>query len=376
MVKKTIISVFILFQINLNHALHGVESINKKGYTKSQICGECHTEIYNFWKNSLHALSIDDPIFSTAYMQSLKSESEKAKKMCLRCHAPVVQYNNDYNLREDITKEGVNCDFCHTVRDVNINDFTFKIQPGEIKRGSLKSASSQVHKVEFSELFSRSEFCAGCHELKGIEGVTILGTYTEWKQGPYPEKGVQCQNCHMPKVEGWIVNAEQKKGDGSISLHDIQGGHSLTQLKKAVSIEITKVTKTEDSITAEIKLKNSGSGHYIPTGLPSRKLVLEVNLLIKDKIVDTRRIVYEKTVIDKDGKILNDDWEIMMHGAKILSDTRLKPMEERTESISFKMPAQYEGVITAKINYEYIPYILDRKEMKVEINSAEIRVPQ
>lgn len=366
--KKIFVLMFV--QFILTYPLYSSEMINKKGYTQSSVCGKCHSEIYKFWKNSLHARSIEDPIFNVAYMQSLKYDSERAKKTCLKCHAPIVQYNSDYNLREEITREGINCDFCHTVQGVDLkNPNPFIINPGEIKRSSPKKSSGFIHKVEYSELYANSEFCAGCHELKGKSGIAILGTYSEWKEGPYPERGITCQGCHMPKVEGKVVDKKIK--NGTISLHDIQGGHSLTQLKKAVTIEITKLTKTAESVSAEIKLKNTGSGHLIPTGIPSRKLVLEVNLIVKNKIIATQTVEYEKVIADKEGKTLTDDWEIMLNGEKIISDNRLKPLEERIENFSFKIPKSYESVIRAQIYYVYKPYIIERNEIKVEINSAE-----
>lgn len=376
--RKTIFFlVIILLQNKISYSFPGVESINKKGYTSSKVCRECHTTIYNFWKNSLHALSIEDPIFNVAYMQSLKYDSERAKKTCLKCHAPIVQYNSDYELRQEITREGISCDFCHTIQDVDLkNNNPLIIKPGEIKRSTLKGSSPSVHKGGYSELFASSEFCAGCHELRSPTGIAILGTYNEWKQSPYPQKGITCQGCHMPKIEGMVADKKIKDGHGTISLHDIQGGHSLTQLKKAVTIELTKITKAADTVNAEIRLKNIGSGHFIPTGIPSRKLVLEVNLLVKDKIIATQHFEYEKTISDKDGKILTDDWEIMLNGAKIISDNRLKPLEERTETVSFQIPKSYESVISARVFYVYKPYVIEHNEIKVEINSAEASVAE
>jgi len=32
--------------------------------------------------------------------------------------------------------------------------------------------------------------------------VPLYTTYQEWKEGPYPEEGWQCQDCHMPSHEG------------------------------------------------------------------------------------------------------------------------------------------------------------------------------
>ncbi len=42
-------------------------SLNAKGYTSSEVCAKCHEDIYRTWKNSLHALSLSDPVFDAAY---------------------------------------------------------------------------------------------------------------------------------------------------------------------------------------------------------------------------------------------------------------------------------------------------------------------
>jgi hypothetical protein len=88
--------------------------INPTGYTSARVCGTCHVDIYNSWKNSLHAFSLSDPIFDAAYMQAIKEQGAEAKRVCLRCHAPMTLANADYDLELGVTREGVSCDFCHT----------------------------------------------------------------------------------------------------------------------------------------------------------------------------------------------------------------------------------------------------------------------
>jgi len=349
------------------------KSINKNNYTESKVCGECHKDIYYYWKNSLHAMSLENPIFNTAYMQSLRQDSKKAKELCLRCHAPAVLFNSDYELKQDVTREGISCDFCHTIAGIILKDtkYLFSIKVGETKRGPLKNASSPVHNVEYSSLHTRSEFCAGCHELRGNNNVPIMETYTEWQKSPYAAQGKQCQDCHMPEVEGFVVDPKLKESSRTINLHDIQGGHSLTQLKKSVQLNMVNMKKEKDTLNVGLKIANIGSGHMIPTGIPSQQLVLEVSLIVKNKIIDTQTREYEKVISDASGRVLKDDWDIIMNGAKILNDNRLAPLEERIEHFTFQIPQGYEGTISSKIYYVYRPYLMEKQEIKVEINSSE-----
>jgi len=178
----------------------------------SKNCKECHEEIYNHWKNAMHSMSIEDPIFKASYMEAYFKTAGEAKFNCLRCHAPIAFLNNDYDLKNEITKEGVNCDFCHSVKKVSLDNKTypFEIEIGEIKRGPLSDVDSPAHKTESSALFKSSELCAGCHEYTNRNGVEVLGTYSEWRTSPYAEEGIHCQNCHMPLIPGKIVKPEIK----------------------------------------------------------------------------------------------------------------------------------------------------------------------
>ena len=67
--------------------------------TSSKNCKECHEEIYNHWKNAMHSMSLEDPIFKASYMESYFNTAGEAKYNCLRCHAPTTLINNDFDLK-------------------------------------------------------------------------------------------------------------------------------------------------------------------------------------------------------------------------------------------------------------------------------------
>ena len=43
--------------------------LNTKGFSSSRQCGQCHKELYDDWKHSLHADASGNAIFQAAYMQ-------------------------------------------------------------------------------------------------------------------------------------------------------------------------------------------------------------------------------------------------------------------------------------------------------------------
>lgn len=175
---------------------------------------------------------------------------KKETNFCLKCHAPTVLFTKDFGLEQDVTREGITCDFCHTISDVNLmnQEKPYKITIGKVKRGPIKKAESPAHHAESSELHTKSEFCAGCHELKGKNGVSILGTYSEWKESPYAKEGIQCQDCHMPRIPGRVVKPDIKRSEEMVNLHYLQGGHSPDQVAKACKVEIKEVKRTGGKI--------------------------------------------------------------------------------------------------------------------------------
>lgn len=348
--------------------------IEAQGYTSSVVCGKCHLDIYNKWKEGLHARSLDDPIFYTSYIEAYTRTAGKAKYVCLKCHAPTTNLTKDFDMALDITKEGVTCDFCHTIKNVDLSsqDSPFISEAGLTKRGPKKNVSSPVHVAVYSPLFESSELCAGCHEYKKPGSYPILGTYSEWKESPYAAEGVHCQNCHMPLTPGRIVVPEVKaEVENVINEHNLAGGHSISQVRKAVQIKIVNIERKENQTTVHVDVTNSGSGHMVPTGMPSRRLVLNVDVTTSDNKSYSAQRVYRKIMADKKGKELNSDWELIMYGDRVLSDNRLAPKETRKEVFSFAIPADVDVNVKANITYLYEPLALQISQMQIEMSQDQ-----
>lgn len=337
--------------------------------TSSKECKKCHEEIYNHWKNAMHSMSIEDPIFKASYMEAYFNTAGEAKFNCLRCHAPISLINKDYDLKNEITKEGVSCDFCHSVKKVNLNNKKnpFELEIGEIKRGPLSDVESPAHKTEPSPLFKSSELCAGCHEYTNDKGVIVLGTYSEWKKSPYASEGTQCQDCHMPLIPGKIVKPKIKSSNQKrINLHAISASHSTEQLRKALKVEIKNINKEKDILEVVVGVTNAGSGHLVPTGIPSRKLILLVELRTPNEYFVQQRI-YQKIVVDESGKEIKKEYNFFLKAARVSFDNRLRPRETRAERFAFAMPKNKKITISARIEYLYKAKVLSPIEMRVKM---------
>src|SRR3990172_353208 len=217
--------------------------VNQEGFTSSTVCSQCHSEIYKSWSNSMHAASVSDPVFEASYLNAIKNNGDDARKFCLSCHSPTTRITGDYYIKSSITTEGVTCSFCHTITSVELESGIPKItnNPGDIIRGPLMDLKSPGHKTEGSQLHLKSEFCAGCHELKGKNGAPILSTYSEWKESSYMKQGIQSHNSHMPEIFGVpIVDSDVKTTQNFAKDHSVLGGHSQIKLSKAASV-LTKI---------------------------------------------------------------------------------------------------------------------------------------
>lgn len=342
--------------------------VSDTGYTSAFVCGRCHTDIYNSWKGSMHAYSLSDPIFEVAFMQAIKQEPS-AKALCLMCHAPATLVNKDLDLDQGITREGVTCDFCHTVTSVHIGDrdMPYRQELGRTKRSTLAKANSPAHDVAYSELHKQSEFCGACHYFESENGTVVMGTYAEWKAGPYAREGVQCQNCHMVLGGGRIVQRELKEKSGPINLHDLI--HDTNQLKSALAVRIKDVSHSAGWLTASVEIANVGSGHMIPTGIPNREVTLQVEVKRGDGSVlrDERR--YRKILGGPDGKPLTLDYEAFLYARSVLSDNRIGPKESRLETFRFEVPEGERVEITTAAVYEYRPLVLDTRRMAITMAS-------
>lgn len=344
--------------------------INPDGVTSARVCGECHTRIYDSWKNSLHAFALTDPIFDTAFMQAVKAGGEEARRTCLGCHAPISRLNDDYALSEGVTREGVSCDFCHSVTGLRVVDGrpTYSLALGRVKHGVIKHAASPAHEVEFSTLHGTSEFCSGCHNYTSPGGARVLTTYDEWQQGPYAAEGKQCQSCHMVLTTGSPVNRDIKQSDPEFHLHSLI--HDRDQLRAALAVEIVDTVRHGDRVDVQVAVENVGSGHKVPTGVSTREIVLSVTASAGSHTQSQERR-FRKVIGDSHGRPLETDYEVMLFGTQILNDTRIAPRERRIERMSFRVPAGGPVKVTATISYLYAPPVIDKRMMNIELGEAE-----
>jgi hypothetical protein len=287
----------------------------------------------------------------------------------------VAIINEDLNLTKKLSREGVNCDFCHSISDIHKenNQFNYKHEFGLLKQGPLKNVESPVHETRFNRLYKHSQFCAKCHEYITDAGVKIIETYSEWEQGPYPKEGTHCQDCHMRKIKGKIVASEIAETlEKEISSHNIAGGHSLAMRDRSLDVQISSVERLKQRLMVSVDITNRGVGHKIPTGLPSKKLILKVAVQSSSgAVLQTQKKVYQKSLVDKNGVPVVKDSDLMLgKGIRIVSDNRINPKETRREHFMFFLPEGGGKKISATVFYSHSPEIVQETPINIKMNEV------
>ncbi len=354
---------------------------NQSPYEPSTACAACHTDIHGMWANGMHAQAYIDPIFQASFLQAFFETGGKVTAYCLSCHDPTSQIPEDLDVKRDIIGAGVTCDFCHTVQEVDLNhaEAPLRSEPGREKTGPYLNSQSPVHNTEQKTFFKKSEFCGGCHQLLGQDGVEIIGTYREWKESPYAEEGVECQDCHMPIEPGKkIVTEGGKSSKRDVNLHNLAGGHSIEQIRSALKVEIKDVTQEDTSLFVKVHLTNVNSGHKIPTGTPSRRLILRV--LVRDRMGRfhvEREKVFEKVLMDDQKQLLARDHDIILKASRVYYDNRLGPKETKEVPFSFTIPRKFTRdwkrslIIETQALYQYLPQVVSPRPMVIEITGDQ-----
>lgn len=357
-------------------SLDELPKVNPDGWTSASVCGKCHQSIHAVWQQSLHAKSWMNGVFQASYRRSIDAYGSEQSRLCLSCHAPTVRHGHDYAVEDSITAEGITCDFCHSVRAVDLEDEKdpFRLTVGQIKHGPLRHAQSPAHQIVHSELHTKSEFCAACHEYTNPSGLKVLGTYSEWKSSSYAKRGTQCQDCHMPLVPGSVVALSSKKESSNVvNLHNISGSHDIDRVRSAITLKLAGYEWMSDRAWVYVKVANEGSGHCFPTGMPNRRAVLEVTIHDGSNLVGRREIPFEVVMLDKNRVQLKREHEILVKAASVRRDSRLKPNEVRAIDISFRDIKAKRLVLNAELYYSYSTEVLAGEAEKQRFEPVEMK---
>lgn len=295
-------------------------------YEDSRRCAQCHQTLARQWETN-HATSWKRQTFQYFYNQILQTTGKQYEVNCLTCHAPISVAEQRYTVETDIEKEGVSCDFCHSLVLKELGQF--ESRPGKVKRGPRYPAYEASHGVLYDRTYGTSEYCSGCHIWKSSGGVSILDEFTYWGATKEAAEGKQCQTCHMPATEGFASDfGGFQRPD--VASHTFLSSQDTDFVKSAITLNVNFERDPSNpnigKITVEVT--NSGSAHMFPGGFSWRRydLVLRIRNSDGDKIFWAQSETFKRTLADAKGNPTLEDWR----AHSVISDTRLKPGEKRT----------------------------------------------
>jgi len=388
-------------------------SAQTEGFWPTSTCRGCHDRIVAQHLESSHEMSFTNPVFQAQYSRDLLPRAEKdpgllmEAQQCISCHEPILYTTKGPRVvspaEANPEMNGVTCDVCHTITGYSApepQNGNYIIKPGEIKLGPLQSRGDW-HRA-YSELHTRSEICAVCHEAVNHHGFQIKATFSEWRESDFARRGIQCQDCHM-NVDGFLTAGKPRFSSGKAArmapvsppdrerlyTHQFPGAHSRTQVEGAIALLIeAKATRTEGMTAIEITVDNARTGHSMPSGSADLRLLwLEVTARAGDRrlilpaeaagpeLPDERNLyslaghgvfdaqllgpeiprgsrVYRAIFADAGGRATLDSYDAV----KKLFDNRLRAAEKRKESYRLMLREDIKGELLIEATLKYLPY--------------------
>jgi hypothetical protein len=229
-------------------------------------CGVCHAQQFADWSTSVHSRSMG-PGIAGQLVEMIRSDPASARS-CPSCHAPLAEQAADIagpsgrapnpSFDPELRRQGLVCAGCHVRAHQRF---------GPPRRdGTAPDAAARALMPHggftASPAFLRSEFCASCHQFApngfAINGKLLENTYEEWRASPSAQRGLQCQDCHMPDRR-----------------HLWRGIHDPGMVKSGVEVTLRTGRKRDragDVVQATLTIANTKVGHYFPTYVTPRVL--------------------------------------------------------------------------------------------------------
>ncbi len=331
------------------------------------------------------------------YTRDSVHASKHPESDCASCHQPEPWVKKPFTAMEalgalsDGAKRGISCEICHKMADVDPAKPNFPgVYPGSVTL--LRPPANAPFPIMFGLLgdatFSDAEMrasyqpqlgalvCATCHQDKNdpdgdgdfeeSDGIISEPTYLEWLDSSYADpkspKYATCVTCHMkPTGAGQACNditPNLGRPNGDIRSHDFPGT-TPEFLENSVSLSLDAKLEA-GNLTATVTIDNDQVGHSVPTGVTIRNMILLVEAW---RDADGTKLKHTGTQTVHDlggvgdpaqgyyaglpGKLygkINQDAKgtsptFFTDAVNIVSDNRIKALEQDTTNYSFELPA-------------------------------------
>lgn len=456
-----------------------------EGIKGSQACGLCHVA-YDEWQQDIHSQTATNYRFLTMYAGTdvngnqspftkydLKSgkpvlpdlhepyfgpgyrlDNPSRPGVCASCHTPMaakIPTNNGCgwsgchtSYTAEVSElipmgasptrltgnaaEGISCEFCHKISDVQINRKTglpYEDSPGIMSlkllrppeghdiffgsRDDVVRTDLKTPRDSYLPLQKESVFCASCHygvmggvvaSMKVTGGVLVYSSFKEWLESKYnsEEDGKTCQDCHMPTGLTQYVAFPEKGGPprdpNSIHSHKMLGAYDEAFMQNAVSMTSTAAIEN-GKLVVDINIVNDQAGHDVPTDSAMRHIMLVIKATdATGKSLElhngTKLPAWAGNYADDPGKIfakvLKDEATgesptgAIWRPVSVVSDTRLKPFVPDTSQYLFDVAGDDAITVDVQLVYRYAPQeLMEQKgwpDQDIMMKHVTIQVPK
>ncbi|MCC7537855.1 MAG: hypothetical protein IT379_16645 [Deltaproteobacteria bacterium] len=314
----------------------------------AESCGSCHPAQLAEWRRSPHARGTSSPVFVALHERARVAWGASSADRCASCHAP-----------EHAGEDGaVTCMSCHgAVGNRGAHDGLLVVDPELAPMGPTtllaptNEASTGAHAVRDGALLRSSQLCATCHELTGPR-LFVETTASEHAASWASATGVECVDCHAPRVERRSAHDGPVRGvDHTFAGIDPAWGQApeaqrdardraVALLDEALDLEVRR-TASGDAIVA---VANVGAGHSVPTGVAFlRDVWVDVEVALDGRVESRPRVIElgDRPVRAGAEVALITDADDVRHGA-------LAAGEERTITVSAPSAARVRAVLRAR----------------------------
>jgi hypothetical protein len=198
-------------------------------------CAQCHQEIADEQRSSLHRAAWQNGYF-------LRSYARERGPFCRKCHAPDADPGAEPP--REAQEAGVGCSVCHVV-------------PAGIVGSRAVPAREGGHEVIGDARLATPAACAACHAFAlpappGFDAGPMQDTIGEHRRSAASETA--CQGCHMPLVPS--------RGGGAHHAHGFRVQRDRAMLAEAVVVKDAAL----EAGTLRLSIAPGRVGHAFPTG--------------------------------------------------------------------------------------------------------------
>ncbi len=324
------------------------------------------------WRGTMMAHAVRDPYWQAAVAAEVRrfpALREVIEDKCTNCHAPMghaeahaaggATYALATATGDPLASDAVSCTLCHQIEPDNFGTLEsysggFLISTNRVTYGPFQNPVGQAMQTisgfapVFSAHISQPDLCGTCHTLFTPfvdNNGAVAGEFPEqtplleWRASVYPAQNTTCQTCHVPAdptgspiatiPSSAPVRTPRRQHhfvggnafmlrimrDNATALgatadpvhYDSAIARTERQITGAVRLSANAVHQGGPTVEVDVRLENL-AGHKFPTGFPSRRAWLRVE--VRDR---TDQPVFVSGQYDDNGDIAGTDDEVEPH---------------------------------------------------------------